>query len=88
MYVRAPSPPLLLPEPVLMSVFVVQKREQRCMYFKNFTRCVCMHSFACSLYFIRRHYPPAPHGPHIRLDQPRIIPLLGPHSLFPRPDAS
>ena len=41
-----------------------------------------MRSFACSLCYIRRHYPPAPHGPHILLDQLRIVSLLGQFSLF------
>ena len=31
----------------------------------------------CFFFFVPRHRPPAPHGPHIRLDQPRFVPLLG-----------
>lgn len=38
---------------------------------------VCAVSLADFNIFIRRHRSPAPHGPHIRMDQPRIIPLLG-----------
>ena len=34
----------------------------------------------------RRHHSPAPYGPHILMDQPRIVPLLGPHLLFLAPD--
>ena len=45
-------------------------------------RFICMRSSACSLCCIRRHYPPAPHGPHVLLDQFRIVPLLGQLSLF------
>ena len=52
MYVRASSPPLLRPEPVLIFVLFVQKREQRCMYFQTFPRCACICSFACSLHIL------------------------------------
>ena len=41
---------------------------------------VCMPGVVTILFV--RHHPPAPHGPHIRLDQPRFVPLLGGYNDF------
>jgi hypothetical protein len=59
----------------LCVVLFAQKQEQRC---RSFFILPSMRRFACSHYFTCRHRPPTPHGPHILLDQPRIVHLLGP----------